>query len=853
MASAFGSSTTSWGTSYTMPKASTPLASYKKPHKPSGIFGHLEDIAGNLLGDVKDAAVGIPMGLVQLAEHPVRSIEAMGKAEWTTYSPLFHGHVGEFLHGFEEHPLQPLLDIATIVTLGGAAAGTLSTSAARGLAAAGRVGSTTERLAAIGGKTLKEVEVSPGVTKFKVTPRDPINLILDSKLTKGATGIPDVRVAYRHVAANPATRFRQNAFAKIADLVAEKAPGSSAAINAGHLELEGAARWMGEGARYKKALGHVEADRRMATHHLQISILKDAAKLKGMTGAQIWEKLHPHFTDTMNRHEMGISPSQLRKKSDGSNGLGYGYQFRRDEKLTRENYVPKDNSPEELAKAIDKWKKDEFTNDIAEAKIKPDGTYAVARSAEEMAKEASNSYRAIHAIHSKPMMVWKWLVLAASPRFFVNNVIGNTLMYVMATNPKASIEGIVHTIVQGKRSAAAQRAALTPLDRMMVKAQGDAIKQGWEHQTAGFAGHEMDELIGDSLEKRAKAVRKLTTTRGRAMAAARGGLYPITHKMSDTWVRRATINYAAKRTSAYQLEFQQLRANGVSYFDAHEAALHKVIDDAGAHSYVTNAVNNVLGDYNYLSRTERAVKNVVPFYTWDRAIMRHTKEMALNRPYEAAMMAGIGTQGVEATQKALGQLPEFLKGAIPVGSHTDGILGWIFGVGVGGRTRILTTQGLNPYSTVPDVMSAIGALGGVGKLSAGETVGSQISPFLAGGIEAITGTSLLSGAPIPDAKGGVIGSIGSHVVTSLPQYRLLDSALKGAQPGDDPNKPKLFTSDFRQQLSGFLGLPEKDLSKKSMASIYAREHPEAARRFRAKAPQSAPKLGSSSAFSTPGF
>jgi hypothetical protein len=845
MGSAFGSSTTSWGTSYTMPKASTPLASYKKPHKPSGIFGHLEDIAGNLLGDVKDAAVGIPMGLVQLAEHPVRSIEAMGKAEWTTYSPLFHGKVGEFLHGFEEHPLQPILDIATIVTLGGAAAGTLSASTARGLAAAGRVGAA-EKFAGFAGKTLKE---------GKVVPRDPINVILSSKLTKGATGIPDVRVAYRHVSGNPVTRARQNAFAKLADIVAEKAPGSSAAINAGHLELEGAARWMGEGARYKKALGHNEADRRMATHHLQMSILKDAVKLKGLTGVQIWEKLEPHFGGMMDRHEMGISPSQLRKKSDGSGGLAYGYQFRKDplKGAKKDPYIPKDNSPEEIAKAIDRWKKDEFTNDIAEAKVNADGTYAVARSAEEMAKEASNSYRAIHAIHSKPMMVWKWLVLAASPRFFINNVVGNTLMYVMATNPKASIEGIVHTIVQGKRSAAAQRAALTPLDRMLVKAQGDAIKQGWEHQTSGMAGHEMDELVGDSLEKRAKAVRKLTTTRGRTTAALRGGLYPITHKVSDSWVRRATINYAAKRTSAYQLEFQQLRANGVGYFDAHEAALHKVIDDPGAHHYVTNAVNNVLGDYNYLSRTERAVKNVVPFYTWDRAIMRHTKEMALNRPYEAAMMAGIGTQGVKETQKALGQVPEFLKGAIPVGSHTDGILGFILGVGVGGRTRILTTQGLNPYSTVPDVMSAIGALGGVGKLSAGETVGSQISPFLAGGIEAITGTSLLSGAPIDKAPGGVVGSIGTHVVTSLPQYRLLDSALKGAQPGDDPNKPKLFTSDFRQQLTGYLGLPQKDLSKKSMASIYAREHPEAARRFRVKAAKPAPGVGGSSAFATPGF
>jgi hypothetical protein len=49
----------------------------------------------NLAGDIRDAAVGVPTGLVHLVEHPVGSLEAMGKSTWQTWSPLYHGDVGK--------------------------------------------------------------------------------------------------------------------------------------------------------------------------------------------------------------------------------------------------------------------------------------------------------------------------------------------------------------------------------------------------------------------------------------------------------------------------------------------------------------------------------------------------------------------------------------------------------------------------------------------------------------------------------------------------------------------------------------------------------------------------------------
>lgn len=84
----------------------------------SGVLGVLE----NLGTDAKAAILGLPEGIVQTVEHPVKTAKQVGKSYKETYAPLFHGDVGEFLHGVGQHPLGPLLDLASLLTLGGAAA-----------------------------------------------------------------------------------------------------------------------------------------------------------------------------------------------------------------------------------------------------------------------------------------------------------------------------------------------------------------------------------------------------------------------------------------------------------------------------------------------------------------------------------------------------------------------------------------------------------------------------------------------------------------------------------------------------------------------------------------------------------
>lgn len=88
-------------------------------HGGGGALGFVK----NLANDVKGAVTGFIPGVIHLAEHPIGSVEQMGRATWSTWSPLFHGQFTKFGQGVYEHPLAPILDIASVLSLGvGAAA-----------------------------------------------------------------------------------------------------------------------------------------------------------------------------------------------------------------------------------------------------------------------------------------------------------------------------------------------------------------------------------------------------------------------------------------------------------------------------------------------------------------------------------------------------------------------------------------------------------------------------------------------------------------------------------------------------------------------------------------------------------
>lgn len=104
-----------FGSRFSAPVAAAPPPAQGGGH--SGVLGFIE----NLGGDVGHAITGIPQGLVQTVEHPIRMAQQIGQSYKQMYGPLTHGDVGAFLHNLYEHPLGPIMDAATVLSLGAGA------------------------------------------------------------------------------------------------------------------------------------------------------------------------------------------------------------------------------------------------------------------------------------------------------------------------------------------------------------------------------------------------------------------------------------------------------------------------------------------------------------------------------------------------------------------------------------------------------------------------------------------------------------------------------------------------------------------------------------------------------------
>lgn len=116
----------------------------ERTDEPEG--GHGIGILGNLARDVKDAAVNVPVGVYEAGRSLSKDLQeagrkanpmrgggdfgfertrglgtAIGKQYADTYGPLVRGDVGEFAHRVGQHPLGPILDAASVVSLGAGA------------------------------------------------------------------------------------------------------------------------------------------------------------------------------------------------------------------------------------------------------------------------------------------------------------------------------------------------------------------------------------------------------------------------------------------------------------------------------------------------------------------------------------------------------------------------------------------------------------------------------------------------------------------------------------------------------------------------------------------------------------
>lgn len=463
----------------------------------------------------------------------------------------------------------------------------------------------------------------------------------------------------------------------------------------------------------------------------------------------------------------------------------------------------------------------EYTKDPAEAMRDADGNLILVRKGigDSISREIEGTAKLARAVYKAPLVAWKSFILAGAPRYFVNNVVGNAGMYAAATNPVEFTRGVIEAVrsVRGIRAAAKfEKQAGNTLDSLMAKYLPDEVISGHfaflQHGALG-----LDQTIGFAQQGR--------------LGRFRAGLYPITEKVSYRGPQRASLLGAMTTMPEFRsLLRTTMKANPeMSRYEAFQVAAKRLVADPRKAAALEKRTTDWAGQYYHLNGLEKAVTAFVPFYNWDRHALRFGKEQVLSRPVSSIVLSQLGALGDKQANKELGKLPDFMKGAIPVGGHAGGVLSFLLGQEVNGRKKIILSSGYNPLAAAAEDAHAIAALVGGGHPS--EALGGQLNPVVSGAISGITGQQVFSGAKAkglnegPVHIGGPIGEALNETFGNLPQKKLLEVA-GGGDPSTETKKgdPTLYTHSARQQLSSLLGLNERDFSPAAAERLYRQEH-----------------------------
>lgn len=773
MANPFAASSGSSGAGNPFASVSGGGGGSKKRH---GLLGGVTGLVGNLAGDIKDAVVGLPTGLVQTVKHPIRTAEVVAGQEWQTWSPLFHGDVGGFLQQTYDHPLAPLLDVMTVFTLGVG-------SAARGasvLEAAGAEGRAVKALSGL--RKAKSIDIADPTglgrhdVKVPLSTKAGRRAVQELKLQHLAPHLPKWWSNAKYERA-----FRKDMAHRVAATNQIEADSLQmlATIKAGGV-LSDPKAW-GE-ARHAVASGIWQGLERHAPRSIRrgapITVEKVTGETRSLGNIKGREQYRPTSTEKVQVIDPLADPV-----------LGQHEAFLLHPDRLKEK-VAKLDKPEDFENFLRNLGREATTRDAKKAYKRADGTYPVVpkHDAATLGLEGARSSRAMRLIWEKPTRLWKIAMVGYAPRTIINNGVGNWMIYALRQGGDHAIAGLYDAIRVTKGERYARKMAAPQLY--------GAQSQHWAYK------YHMDEL-GNTFAHASDLDGASAKTRlGKRLSQ---GLYPIVHATADKPVRLAAL------TGFYRSapEVRALMKKGYKFDDAVEAA---VAGNPDLRLAASERVRTVAGDYVTLNRFEQTLRNVVPFYLWDRHIVKTAGSMVSEQPGRVAALQKISNMGEEDAKKILGEMPDFLKGALPLQ-----LLG-LPGAGGNGRTNILLTQGLNPYATLAELAATGEALTtGTGHEGLGAALFGA-NPLITGGIEAATGRSLLTGAPV-EATGGILPSVIAKTVEDLPYPKIGKALLSKSTDTSPAGNPYLYTHDVTSPLSSLLGIPLRKASTEAIQKL----------------------------------
>ena len=229
---------------------------------------------------------------------------------------------------------------------------------------------------------------------------------------------------------------------------------------------------------------------------------------------------------------------------------------------------------------------------------------------------------------------------------------------------------------------------------------------------------------------------------------------------------------------------------------------------------VRHGTDMVSGNYRDFTTFERQLRNVVmPFYAWTRHSALFTKRMAQERPLTTNALAWLGNYGYEKTLEH-GGLPQWLLESLPMPQFLENILN----LNPLADNRI-NLAGVSPVGTFGQTISAA-SNAAFGKQFGSSQATDFLNPYIKAAIEQQTGVSLLTGAPVD--KGGVFATIidgtqGYPVIGAILNLFRSESQLNALRGRENPEDWFVDAEDPTSRLS----VPEDKLSTRFETDSYA--------------------------------
>ena len=256
---------------------------------------------------------------------------------------------------------------------------------------------------------------------------------------------------------------------------------------------------------------------------------------------------------------------------------------------------------------------------------------------------------------------FKRKVLGTSPKWFINNRIGNGIMaglkgvlpqdYIRALNK--NLDKYLPDDLKGK--------SLYEAEKTIIGRTGGGDR--------GTFGNTMRFLGGEFLDtSELKGASKLKTELVNTLALPGKAINAVTDAMFNFNEKFENLERKAVYLKNVDKVGKEMIKNAGQNITKQEELLKYVQDNPAVLEQVMKNVDNTLGDYINMTPVERRVlRKFVPFYSWYRTITRYTLSLPESNPIRTSLVNKL----MIATSEEDESLPEYQQGAIDTGYSSD--------------------------------------------------------------------------------------------------------------------------------------------------------------------------------------